>query len=157
MSIPYLVRQKTNLLNKAKSGLWYAVIRKLQRRGGVNEKELGELVAMRGGFNRGVVEGVLTAVSEVIETELSKGQSVTIRGFGTFQTALTSKEFEHPGQVTPGEVSVSKVYFMADRNLLRRLKKVDCYRIPLSYYLPKELLTPEILEEEKGLKEEGII
>ena len=112
---------------------------------------------MRGGFNRGVVEGVLTAVSEVIETELSKGQSVTIRGFGTFQTALTSKEFEHPGQVTPGEVSVSKVYFMADRNLLRRLKKVDCYRIPLSYYLPKELLTPEILEEEKGLKEEGII
>ena len=153
MSIPYLVRQKTNLLNKAKSGLWYAVIRKFQRRGGVNEKELGELVAMRGGFNRGVVEGVLTAVSEVIETELSKGQSVTIRGFGTFQTALTSKGFEHPGQVTP----VSKVYFMADRNLLRRLKKVACYRIPLSYYLPKELLTPEILEEEKGLKEEGQI
>ena len=55
------------------------------------------------------------------------------------------------------EVSVSKVYFMADRNLLKRLKKIDCYRIPLSYYLPKELLTPEILEEEKGLKEEGII
>ena len=157
MSIPYLVRQKTNLLNKAKSGLWYAVIRKLQRRGGVNEKELGELVTMRGGFSRGVVEGVLTTVSEVIETELSKGQSVTIRGFGTFQTALTSKGFEHPTQVTPGEVSVSKVYFMADRNLLKRLKKIDCYRMPLSYYLPKELLTPEILEEEKGLKEEGIM
>ncbi len=85
------------------------------------------------------------------------GQSVAIRGFGTFQTALTSKGFEHPGQVTPGEVSVSKVYFMADRNLLRRLKKVNCYRIPLSYDLPKELLTPEILEEEKGLKEEGRI
>ena len=46
---------------------------------------------------------------------------------------------------------------MADRNLLKRLKKIDCYLIPLSYYLPKELLTPEILEEEKGLKEEGII
>ena len=46
---------------------------------------------------------------------------------------------------------------MADRNLLKRLKKIDCYRIPLSYYLPKEQLTPEILEEEKGLKEEGII
>ena len=46
---------------------------------------------------------------------------------------------------------------MADRNLLKRLKKIDCYRIPLSYYRPKELLTPEILEEEKGLKEEGII
>ncbi len=157
MSIPYLVRQKKNLLNKAKSGLWYAVVRKFQRRGGVNEKELGELVAMRGGFSRGVVEGVLTAVSEVIESELSKGQSVTIRGFGTFQTALTSKGFEHPAQVTPGEVSVSKVYFMADRNLLRRLKKVACYRIPLSYYLPKELLTPEVLAEEKLLKEEGLI
>ena len=46
---------------------------------------------------------------------------------------------------------------MADRNLLKRPKKIDSYRIPLSYYLPKELLTPEILEEEKGLKEEGII
>lgn len=157
MSIPYLVRQKKNLLNKAKSGLWYAVVRKFQRRGGVNEKELGELVAMRGGFNRGVVEGVLTAVSEVIESELGKGQSVTIRGFGTFQTALASKGFEHPPQVTPGEVSVSKVFFMADRNLLKRLKKVTCYRIPLSYYLPKELLTPEALAEEKLLKKEGLI
>lgn len=39
---------------------------------------------------------------------------------------------------------------MADRNLLKRPKKIDCYRIPLSYYLPKELLTPEILEEKKA-------
>lgn len=157
MSIPYLVRQKRNLLNKAKSGLWYAVIRKLQHRGGVNEKEVAELVAMRGGFSRGMVEGVLTAVSEVIESELRKGQSVSIRGFGTFQTALTSQGFEHPAQVTPGKVSVSKVYFMADRNMLRRLKKVNCYRIPLSTYLPKEFLTPEVLKEEEELREQGLM
>lgn len=157
MSIPYLVRQKKNLLNKTKSGLWYAVIRKMQHRGGVNEKELGELVAMRGGFNRGVVEGVLTAVSEVIEMELSKGQSVTIRGFGTFQTALSSKGYEHPAEVTPGKVSLSKVYFMADRGLLNRLKRVKCFRIPLSSYLPEELLTPEILKEENELREQGLI
>lgn len=127
------------------------------RKGGVNETEFGELVAMRGGFSRGVVEGVLTTVSEVIEFELGKGQSVTIRGFGTFQTALTSKGIEYPSQVIPGEVSVSKVFFMADRNLLKRFKRVVCYRIPLSYYLPKELLTPEVLAEEKLLKEEGLI
>lgn len=148
MPIPYLVRQKKNLLNKTKSGLWYAVIRKFQKRGGVNEKEIGELVAMRGGFSRGVVEGVLTAVGEAIEYQLCHGQSVTIRGFGTFQTALTSKGFERPEQVTPGEVSVSKVYFMADRDMLKRIKSEKCTRMPLSWYLPKELLSPEVLAEE---------
>ncbi|HBO07548.1 MULTISPECIES: HU family DNA-binding protein [Bacteroides] len=157
MSIPYLVRQKKNLLNKKKSGLWYAVTHKLQKRGGVNEKELGHLVAMRGGFSRGVVEGVLTAISEVIETELSKGESVTIREFGSFHLALGSEGYEHPADVTPGKVQVSKLYFVPDRNLMQRLKKTKAFRIPLSSYLPAELLTPEILEEERKMEEQGLL
>lgn len=157
MSIPYLVRQKKNLLNKTKNGLWYAVTHKLQKRGGVNEKELGHLVAMRGGFNRGVVEGVLTAVSEVIETELSKGESVTIREFGSFHLALGSEGYEHPADVTPGRVQVSKLYFVPDRSLMQRLKKIKAFRIPLSDYLPEELLTPEVMEEERRMREQGLL
>lgn len=157
MSIPYLVRQKKNPLNKKKNGLWYAVTHKLQKRGGVNEKELGHLVAMRGGFNRGVVEGVLTAVSEVIESELRKGESVTIREFGSFHLALGSEGYEHPAEVTPGKVYVSKLYFTPDRNFMNRLKEAGRFRIPLSSYLPKELLTPEVLKEEREMREQGLL
>ncbi len=157
MSIPYLVRKKKNPLNKKKNGLWYAVTHKLQKRGGVNEKELGHLVAMCGGFNRGVVEGVLAAVSEVIEMQLEKGESVTIREFGSFHLALGSEGYEHPTEVTPGKVRVTKLYFTPDRNLMKRLEKTDCFRIPLSSYLPQELLTPEVLKEEREMEKQGLL
>lgn len=68
MPIPYFVRQKKNFLNKAKSGLWYAVIRKIQKRSEVNEKKIGEMVAMRSGFSRGVVKGGNARWSESLKS-----------------------------------------------------------------------------------------
>lgn len=149
MSIPYVVRQKANVLNSEKKGLWYAVAKKLQKGGGgVDEEDLAWSISQRTGFSRGVIKGILTELAVAIEDALAMGRSVTIKDIGSFQTALTSKGFEHPTQITPSEVKLSRVYFIADRGLTARLKEVKCLRIPFKYYLPKELLTKEMLEEE---------
>ena len=144
MTVPYQVRKKVNFLKGEKQELWYAVPKKLQKKGGKTEKDIARFIAKRTGFHRGVVEGVITELGDAIEELLGEGNSVTIRGFGSFQTALTSKGFEHPLQVTPREVSISRMYFIADRKLTKRLKEEKCFRIPFKYYLPKELLTREM-------------
>lgn len=102
------------------------------------------MVELRGGFHRGQVEGILVEVADAIRYLLSMGQSVTIDGLGTFQTALTSPGFERPEQVTPGQVSVSRVYFVANSVLRDRMKKTKCMRIPFKYYMPESMLTKEM-------------
>lgn len=149
MSIPYIVRKKADSSKGERKELWYAVSKKLQKRGGKTEKDLAHMVEQRTGFHHGTVEGVIAAMAEVIEEMLSEGHSVTIKDFGSFQTAVTSKGFEHPEDVTPGEVSVSRMYFVANRKLTRRLKEEQCHRIPFQYYFPKEQLTKKLLQEDK--------
>lgn len=156
MSIQYIVRKKVNFLKEKKQELWYAVSKKLQKKGGKTEKDIAHIVEQRTGFHRGEVEGVIIAMAEVIEEMLSDGHSVTIKDFGSFQTAVTSKGFEHPEEVTPGQVSVSRMYFVADRKLTRRLKEERCLRIPFRYYFPKELLTKKLLQEDKKQEEQEI-
>ena len=87
---------------------------------------------------------ILVEVADAIRYLLSMGQSVTIDGLGTFQTALTSPGFERPEQVTPGQVSVSRVYFVANSALRDRMKKTKCMRIPFKYYMPESMLTKEM-------------
>lgn len=153
MSIPYQVRKKVNFLKGKKEELWYAVPKKLQKKGGKTEKDIARLIAQRTGFHRGEVEGILTELGEVLEDVLSEGNSVTLNGIGSFQTSLTSKGFKNPTQVTPREVSVSRIYFIADRKVSKRLKEEPCFRIPFKYYFPEEMLTKEMemcdIEEEK--------
>lgn len=154
MSIPYQVRKKVNSLKGEKQELWYAVPKKFQKKGGKTEKDIARMIASRTGFHRGEVEGIITELGDVIEEILSEGHSVTIKGFGSFQTSLTSKGFEHPTQVTPKEVSVSRMYFIANRKLTKRLKTEKCDKIPFKYYFPKEMLTKEMLQEDNSPQEE---
>lgn len=154
MSIQYIVRKKVNSLKGKKQELWYAVSKKLQKKGGKTEKDVARIVEQRTGFHRGQVEGIIVAMTEVIEELLSDGHSVTIKDFGSFQTAVSSKGFEHPEEVTPSEVSVSRMYFVADRKLTRRLKDERCSRIPFKYYFPEEMLTKELLQEDKQQEEQ---
>lgn len=154
MSIPYQVRKKVNFLKREKEELWYAVPKKLQKKGGKTEKDIARMIAQRTGFHRGEVEGIITELGEAIEEMLSEGHSVTIKDFGSFQTALTSKGFKNPTQVTPREVSISRMYFVADRKVNKRLKEETCHRIPFKYYLPENVLTKEMeicdIEDEKA-------
>lgn len=91
MAIPYIVCRKVDATKKEKPQLWYAVGKKMQKKSGRTERDVAHRVAQRTGFHPGVVEAVLAATGEIIEEELSDGRSVTLRGIGSFQTAVTSK------------------------------------------------------------------
>ena len=58
---------------------------------------------------------------------------MTIKGLGSFHVAVTSDGFEHPDDVMPGKVRLSRVYFRPDKSLVARLNSgMDFYRYPLS-------------------------
>ena len=143
MAIPYIVCRKVDATKKEKPQLWYAVGKKMQKKSGRTERDVAHRVAQRTGFHPGVVEAVLAATGEIIEEELSDGRSVTLRGIGSFQTAVTSKGFEHPEDVLP------------HRMLTLAVKRAGCHRIPFKYYFPKELLTKKMeLADKQAEREE---
>ena len=149
MSIPYVVRKKADLTSGERKELWYGVPSKMQRKGGVKNKELAVRMAKSTGFHRGQIEGILSELVESIQELPSSGHSVTIEGLGTFQTALTSPGCDFPEQVTPGKVSISRVYFVANSKFSRELKKTKCMRIPFKYYMPENMLTKEMKKADK--------
>ncbi len=149
MAIPYLVRKKADLTSGERKEQWYAVQKNLQERGGVNLDKLADKLAKNSHFPKGMIMGVLSELGETVEEILGSGQSVTIPGLGTFQTAVTSPGFDSPEQVTPGKVSLSRVYFVADRRMTARLKKEPCYRIPFELYFPEDRITPAMRRSDK--------
>ena len=72
MSIPYVVRKKADLSSGERKELWYGVPSKMQRRGGVKNKELAVRMAKTTGFHRGQIEGILSELVESIQN-LSNG------------------------------------------------------------------------------------
>ena len=147
----YLVRKKLFRTKEGMKKLYYAVQRTLQMRGGVTTEILARRMARRKGMSEGDVQSVLVDLPKYIEEALCEGESVTIKGLGSFNLSITSEGFEHPDDVTPGKVQVSRIYFKPDRTLVNRLRQnMNFYRYPLSKYFPKEMLRPETLERERA-------
>lgn len=128
MAIPYVVRKKIDITSGEKKELWYAVAKSTPKKGGMTEEDIARRVSERTGFSRGVVEGILTEVFEAIEFSLGLGFSVNLKNMGSFQTAVTSKGFDNPDDVTPNEVKLSRIYFVADRKLTQRIRKEGYFR-----------------------------
>lgn len=157
MSIVYLVRKKVFRTAEGVKQLYYAVQRVLQRRGGVTAELLAQRMASRKGMSSGDVQSVLIDLPKFIEEALMEGESVTIKGMGSFHVAVTSDGFEHPDDVMPGKVRLSRVYFRPDKSLVARLNSgMDFYRYPLSRYFPHDMLRPETLRKERAEGKTGI-
>ena len=120
MSIVYLVRKKVFRTAEGVKQLYYAVQRVLQRRGGVTAELLAQRMASRKGMSSGDVQSVLIDLPKFIEEALMEGESVTIKGLGSFHVAVTSDGFEHPDDVMPGKVRLSRVYFRCGRKRCER-------------------------------------
>ncbi len=149
MALIYFVRPKKFMTKDGFKQLYYAVLRTVQKRGGKNERDLAYIISQRGALKEGDALNVLVELPKVIEDLLHHGESVTIAGLGSFHLAVTSEGFEHPEDITPGEVKLSRIYFVADRGLTYRMKKAPFFRYPLSKYIPKHLLSKKLLKEEK--------
>lgn len=107
----------------------------------------------RSGFHRGQIDGILTEMVDAIRSLLSIGQPVTIEGLGTFHTSLTSPGFERPEQVTPGKVSVSRVYFVACPEFSREVKN-EMHAYSFNLYMPEEMLTKEMKKADREQERE---
>ena len=136
---------------------YYAVQRVLQRCGGVTAELLAQRMASRKGMSAGDVQSVLIDLPKFIEEALMEGESVTIKGLGSFHVAVTSDGFEHPDDVMPGKVRLSRVYFRPDKSLVARLNSgMDFYRYPLSRYFPHDMLRPATRRQERAEGKTGI-
>ena len=113
-----MVRKKVFRTAEGVKQLYYAVQRVLQRRGGVTAELLAQRMASRKGMSSGDVQSVLIDLPKFIEEALMEGESVTIKGLGSFHVAVTSDGFEHPDDVMPGKVRLSRVYFRPDKSLV---------------------------------------
>lgn len=114
-------------------------------------ERLARRMSRRKGMSEGDVLSVLTDLPQYIEEALRQGESVTIKGLGSFNLAITSEGFEQPDDVMPGKVKVSRIYFKPDRTLVGRLRTgMNFVRYPLSKYFPHEMLRPETLEREQA-------
>ena len=139
-----MVRKKVFRTAEGVKQLYYAVQRVLQRRGGVTAELLAQRMASRKGMSSGDVQSVLIDLPKFIEEALMEGESVTIKGLGSFH-------------VMPGKVRLSRVYFRPDKSLVARLNSgMDFYRYPLSRYFPHDMLRPETLRKERAEGKTGI-
>lgn len=148
MALIYLVRKKKFKTIDGVKQLYYAVQRKLQVKGGKTEEDIAEIMAARKACSKGDVLSILADLPGVIETILKNGESVTINGLGSFQTAITSEGGEFPDDVLPHTVRLSKVYFIADRKFTYRIGRMKFFRYPLINYFPKSMLRPETIKME---------
>ncbi len=127
MGLIYLVRKKKFRTAEGIRELYFAIQRKLQKRGGKNEEDLAEILSANSSRSKGEVLSILTDLPDVIEEILKNGESVSIRGLGSFHASITSNGFEHPEDVLPHEVRVSKVYFIADRKFTQRVSRMKFF------------------------------
>lgn len=156
MGMIYLVRKKIFRTAEGMKQLYYAVQRTLQPRGGVTTAQLAKRMAARKGVTEGDAHSILQDLPRFVAEALKDGESVNIRGLGSFHVAITSDGFEHPDDVMPGKVRLSRVYFKPDRELMRQLaREMTFMRYPLSRYFPAHLLRPETLAQERGQEENG--
>ena len=150
MGMIYLVRKKLFQTKEGAKQLYYAVQRTLQPRGGVTEDILAKRIAHRTGRSEGDVKGILADLPHFIEEALKNGESVSIKGLGSFHIAITSEGFEHPEDVMPGTVRISRVYLT--RELSREMR---FFRYPLSKYFPASMLSKKVVEAEKKAELQG--
>ena len=155
MGLIYLVRKKMFPHEGKMKSLYYAVQRKLQKRGGKDEKDLARYLSQHSSCSEGEILGILTELPKAIEKILEGGESVTIHELGSFHVAITSGGYEYPDDIMPHNVRLSKVFFIADRKLATRLKRMKFFRYPLSQYFPKSVLRSETIRLEAEQEEKG--
>ena len=66
----------------------------------MNKNELVEAIALSTEITKTDVDKVVTALTEVIAEELEKGDSVSLKGFGTFEVRNRSERTAQKSDVT---------------------------------------------------------
>lgn len=111
----------------------------------VDQNQLAEEICQRSSLTEGDVLGVISALSGLMLEKLLQGESVKIKGIGTFGIWVTSEGFDDPKDINPKKVKATKVTFKADRKLTKAIKEMKFDNMPKP---PKGLVTKEDLGQE---------
>lgn len=116
-------------------------------------EELAQEIGQRSIVKESIIIPVLIELSNVMGDKLSQGYNIKLNKIGVFGVALKSKGYDSPNEITPKEVSFSKLTFRPDKKLVSKLKAMKYEKEPPP---PKGFITPKMLrEEEKQLEEQS--
>lgn len=141
MGLIYLVRKKKFRTAEGIRELYFAIQRKLQKRGGKNEEDLAEILSANSSRSKGEVLSILTDLPDVIEEILKNGESVSIRGLGSFHASITSNGFEHPEDVLPHRGTGIQSIFHCRPQVYPTCQPDEILSLPTIQIFPKELVT----------------
>lgn len=110
-----------------------------------NENDFAEEISSRSSLTPGDVLGAISAISDLLKEKITTGNSVKLKGIGSFGMWVTSDGYENPKDINPKKVRATKITYKADPKLTQAIKemKFDNMRKP-----PKGLVTKDSASEE---------
>lgn len=118
----YVVRSKIDKSGTEEKTLYYGVP---VISGQIDEEYLAAEICERCSLTEADVLATICALKGCIQKHLEYGQSVKLKGIGTFSVSATSEGVETPQECTPSKVKAQRVCFRADndmRGVLYRIK-----------------------------------
>lgn len=141
---------KKKFQKNGKSEEKYFAVAKSNRLLGI--EELAKEIGQRSIVKESTIIPVLIELSNVMGDKLSHGYNIKLDKIGTFGVAVKSKGYDSPSEITPKEVSFSKVTFRPDKKLVTKLKEMKYEKEPPP---PKGYITTKMIrEEERKLQEQ---
>lgn len=90
----------------------------------VTEEKLAKEICERCSLTEPDVIAALMALSESVQMCLERGETVRLKGLGSFYLSATSDGFDTPEECTPSQMRVRRICFKADNLLRRAMAKV---------------------------------
>lgn len=110
----YVVRSKKDKSGNKEKVRYYGVP---LTSGKITEEELAEEISEQCSLTPTDVLATIRALSHNIQSHLSDGRTVSLKGIGTFYVSASSEGFDDPEECTPAQVKARRICFRADRTL----------------------------------------
>ncbi|NDV58634.1 HU family DNA-binding protein [Bacteroides sp. 519] len=117
----YVVRSKTDKTGETPKERYYGVP---ILSGNVDEDNLAVEISERSSLTPADVLAVISALSTSMQMHLSRGNSVSLKGIGTFSVSASSEGVDDPKLCTPAKVKAQRICFKADKTLRSILGKM---------------------------------
>ncbi|NDV65372.1 HU family DNA-binding protein [Bacteroides sp. 224] len=117
----YVVRPKIDKSGAKEKTLYYGVP---IISGQVDEELLAAEICHRSSLTEADVLAAIHSLKDLIQEHLQHGNSVKLKGIGTFSVSASSEGCETPEACTPAKVKAQRVCFRADNHLRGVLHKI---------------------------------
>ncbi len=121
----YIVRRKVFKSGDEEKEKYYGIPVTSQK---VTEDDLAREISIRTSLTEPDVLAAVSALAQCIHEHLEEGDTVSLKGIGTFAVSGTSEGCDTPEECTPAKMKAQRVYFKADKWLRAVLEKIKYKR-----------------------------